>query len=160
MSVKLCSEAVTYEVIPFLTCRRLAPEKRGWLTKQGRGRKSKRKNWKPRYFVLAEGRLSYFSSDGPDAVLKGVIHLMGSAVSLVHRSETSQYFCFKVVSGITGIIMQGMTVDEMMDWAGAIYHAISVANGGGYLLDAEKERLTLPEAGKSKEDEGAKGERQ
>eukprot|EP00518_Triparma_eleuthera_P016001 CAMPEP_0197545766 /NCGR_PEP_ID=MMETSP1320-20131121/673_1 /TAXON_ID=91990 /ORGANISM="Bolidomonas sp., Strain RCC2347" /LENGTH=985 /DNA_ID=CAMNT_0043105301 /DNA_START=176 /DNA_END=3133 /DNA_ORIENTATION=- len=134
---------------------RLAPEKRGWLTKQGRGRKSKRKNWKPRYFVLAEGRLSYFSSDGPDAVLKGVIHLMGSAVSLVHRSETSQYFCFKVVSGITGIIMQGMTVDEMMDWASAIYHAISVANGGGYLLDAERERLALLEAEKSKEDEGA-----
>ena len=59
---------------------RLAPEKRGWLTKQGRGRKSKRKNWKPRYFVLAEGRLSYFSNDGKDAALKGVIHLMGSAV--------------------------------------------------------------------------------
>lgn len=137
---------------------RLAPEKRGWLTKQGRGRKSKRKNWKPRYFVLAEGRLSYFSNDGKDAVLKGVIHLMGSAVSLVHRSETSQYFCFKVVSGITGIIMQGLTVDEMMEWASAIYHAISVANGGGYLLDVEKDRLKQLELEKDKGEQGGKAE--
>jgi hypothetical protein len=129
---------------------RLAPEKRGWLTKQGRGRKSKRKNWKPRYFVLAEGRLSYFSNDGPDAVLKGVIHLMGSAVSLVPRSETSQYFCFKVVSGITGIVMQGLTVEDMMDWASSIYHAISVANGGGYLLELERERLKEVEEEKRK----------
>ena len=138
--------------------RRLAPEKRGWLTKQGRGRKSKRKNWKPRYFVLAEGRLSYFSNDGPDAVLKGVIHLMGSAVSLVHRSETSQYFCFRVVSGITGIVMQGLTVDDMMEWAAAIYHAISVANGGGYLLDLEREMQKEREEEKARLAEAAKAE--
>jgi len=135
---------------------RLAPEKRGWLTKQGRGRKSKRKNWKPRYFVLAEGRLSYFSNDGPDAVLKGVIHLMGSAVSLVHRSETSQYFCFRVVSGITGIIMQGLTVDDMMEWAAAIYHAISVANGGGYLLDVERDLKREREEEKARAEEAEK----
>jgi len=118
---------------------RLAPEKKGWVTKQGRGRKTKRKNWKPRYFVLAEGRLSYYSDSGPDAELKGVVHLMGSAVSLVPRSETGQYFCFKIVSGITGIVMQGLTVDDMMEWAVTIYHAIAVANGGGFILDVERE---------------------
>lgn len=118
---------------------RLAPEKKGFVTKQGRGRKTKRKNWKPRFFVLTEGRLSYYSSDGPDAKLKGVVHLMGSAVSLIPRAETGQYFCFKIVSGITGIIMQGLTVEDMMDWATTIYHAIAVANGGGFLLDVERD---------------------
>jgi len=139
---------------------RLAPEKRGWLTKQGRGRKSKRKNWKPRYFVLAEGRLSYFSDDGPDAVLKGVIHLMGSAVSLVPRSETGQYFCLRVVSGITGIIMQGLTVDDMMEWAAAIYHAISVANGGGFLLDVEREMQRERDEEKARKDEAERAEKE
>lgn len=119
---------------------RHSPRKRGWLSKQSRGRNSSVKNWKDRYFVLEGGRLSYFEDDkGSD--IKGDIQLMGSAVSLLNHSETGQFFCFRVVSGITSIVMQAKTVDDMMDWASTLYHASSMSNGGGYLLEIEKERI-------------------
>lgn len=68
--------------------------------------------------------------------MKGEIQLMGSAVSLLSHSETGQFFTFGVVSGITAMVMQAKTVDEMMDWASTLYHASSIANGGGYLIEA------------------------
>ena len=37
---------------------RHSPKKRGWLSKQSRGRNSSVKNWKARYFVLEGGRLA------------------------------------------------------------------------------------------------------
>ena len=120
---------------------RHSPRKRGWLSKQSRGRNSSVKNWKDRYFVLEGGRLAYYEDDQKGAEIKGDIQLMGSAVSLLSHSETGQFFCLRIVSGITSIVMQAKTVDDMMDWASVLYHASSIANGGGYLLEVEKHRL-------------------
>jgi hypothetical protein len=129
---------------------RHSPRKRGWLSKQSRGRNSSVKNWKDRFFVLEGGRLSYFEDDkGSD--IKGDIQLMGSAVSLLNHSETGQFFCFRVVSGITSIVMQAKTVDDMMDWASVLYHASSMSNGGGYLLEIERERIAKYNAVKERE---------
>ena len=119
---------------------RHSPKKRGWLSKQSRGKNSSVKNWKTRYFVLEAGRLAYYDGDAKGAEMKGNILLMGSAVTLLAHSETGQFFTFKIVGGVSSIVMQAKTVDEMMDWASVLYHASSMANGGGYLLEVERGR--------------------
>jgi len=125
---------------------RRAPKKMGVLNKLARARRGKVKNWKTRYFVLSEGRLCYYSKEGDSGELKGEVQLMGSAVALVPHSETGQYFCFRLVSGVTSLTMQALTVDDMMDWASMLYHAITIANGGGYLLDLERAKQQQEEA--------------
>ena len=48
----------------------------------------------------------YYEDDRKGAEIKGDIQLMGSAVSLLSQRETGQFFCFRIVSGITSIVMQ------------------------------------------------------
>eukprot|EP00602_Paraphysomonas_sp_CaronLab_P002567 CAMPEP_0185019052 /NCGR_PEP_ID=MMETSP1103-20130426/1667_1 /TAXON_ID=36769 /ORGANISM="Paraphysomonas bandaiensis, Strain Caron Lab Isolate" /LENGTH=968 /DNA_ID=CAMNT_0027549131 /DNA_START=36 /DNA_END=2942 /DNA_ORIENTATION=- len=126
---------------------RRAPKKSGYLVKLSRQRRGNtQKNWKERFFVLEEGRLVYKENDSPDAAVKGEVPLMGSAVSLMSSAETGKFFCFRVVSGVTSLIMQGVTMDEMMDWASTLYHAIAIANGGAHILSIEKKRVEEQEA--------------
>jgi hypothetical protein len=121
---------------------RRAPHKSGYLVKLSRQRRgNSQKNWKERFFILDEGRLIYKESDSPDAPVKGDVPLMGSAVSLMSSAETGKFFCFRVVSGVTSLVMQGVTMDEMMDWASCLYHAIAVANGGAHILGLERKRV-------------------
>lgn len=120
---------------------RQSPKKNGYLVKLSRQRKGgSHRNWKTRYFSLGEGRLVYKDDDDPNASLKGDVPLMGSAVSLVSSSETGKFFCFRVVSGVTSLVMQGETQEEMMDWAATLYHAIAIANGGGHIISLERKR--------------------
>jgi hypothetical protein len=138
---------------------RRAPHKEGYLVKLSRQRRGTNQNWQKRYFLMAEGRLIYKEkSDDPN--VKGDIPLMGSAVSLISSSETGKFFCFRVVSGVTSLVMQGETMDEMMDWASMLYHAIALANGGGHVLalerkrvDEENERIRLKEEAKRRAEE-------
>jgi flagellar biosynthesis GTPase FlhF len=91
--------------------------------------------------------------------MKGEVQLMGSAVSLVNYAEAGQYFCFRLVSGITSLVMQGLTVDDMMDWASTLYHAIAVANGGAHLLDIERNKVKMELAAQEEARERAEQER-
>lgn len=126
---------------------RRAPKKSGFLVKLSRQRRgSNSKNWKRRFFVLEEGRLVYKDADASDSPIKGDVPLMGSAVSLVSSSETGKFFCFRVVSGVTSLTVQGETLDEMMDWASLLYHAIAIANGGAHILGIERQRVEEEEA--------------
>eukprot|EP00602_Paraphysomonas_sp_CaronLab_P006782 CAMPEP_0185017452 /NCGR_PEP_ID=MMETSP1103-20130426/406_1 /TAXON_ID=36769 /ORGANISM="Paraphysomonas bandaiensis, Strain Caron Lab Isolate" /LENGTH=972 /DNA_ID=CAMNT_0027546873 /DNA_START=174 /DNA_END=3092 /DNA_ORIENTATION=+ len=126
---------------------RRAPRKSGYLVKLSRQRRgNSQKNWKERFFVLEEGRLVYKENESPDAPVKGDVPLMGSAVSLMSSAETGKFFCFRVVSGVTSLVMQGVTMDEMMDWASTLYHAIAIANGGAHILSIERKRVEEQEA--------------
>lgn len=119
---------------------RRAPKKTGYLVKLSRQRRgNSQKNWQRRYFSLGEGRLVYKELETSTEV-KGDVPLMGSAVSLVPSSETGKFFCFRLVSGVTSLVMQGETMDEMMDWASTLYHAIAIANGGSHILTLERKR--------------------
>eukprot|EP00602_Paraphysomonas_sp_CaronLab_P002046 CAMPEP_0185025022 /NCGR_PEP_ID=MMETSP1103-20130426/8142_1 /TAXON_ID=36769 /ORGANISM="Paraphysomonas bandaiensis, Strain Caron Lab Isolate" /LENGTH=1076 /DNA_ID=CAMNT_0027558133 /DNA_START=70 /DNA_END=3300 /DNA_ORIENTATION=- len=119
---------------------RRAPRKTGYLVKLSRQRRgNSQKNWQRRWFSLAEGRLTYRENENSTEV-KGDVPLMGSAVSLMPSSETGRFFCFRLVSGVTSLTMQGETMDEMMDWASMLYHAIAIANGGSHILVMERKR--------------------
>jgi len=114
------------------------PEREGWLGKMSRGRRRQVKNWKQRYFILKQGKLAYYSMETDTPELKGCVQLMGSAVSLVPNDDVGQNFCFRLVSGVATLVMQAETVEEMMEWSTELYHAIAIANGGGYLLEFER----------------------
>ncbi|KAH8066883.1 hypothetical protein JL721_8076 [Aureococcus anophagefferens] len=129
-----------------------APVLSGWLHKQARGRSARtggasgaKNNWKERYFVLKESKLSYYTSKDDEESLKDRIHLMGSVVSLVPNQESGRHFTFRVVSGCAVLVMQATTVQDMLLWATTLYHGIAVANGGGYLLEAERLRAAAAE---------------
>jgi hypothetical protein len=135
---------------------RRAPKKTGYLVKLSRQRRgNSQKNWKERYFVLDEGRLVYKENNTPDSPIKGDVPLMGSAVSLISSTETGKFFCFRVVSGVTSLVMQAMTMDDMMDWASTLYHAIAIANGGAHILNIEKKRSDEEQARQKAREEAA-----
>jgi hypothetical protein len=137
---------------------RRAPERNGWLKMMHTSRRRKVGKWKAHYFILAEGKLSWFSADGPAAKLQGVVPMMGSAVSTQpQRWEPTcppTSLAFHIVSGITSITLQGLTMEDSLDWAARICHASAVANGGGYLLDKERalERAFAKEAAEQQGD--------
>jgi hypothetical protein len=120
---------------------RRAPRKTGYLVKLSRQRRGNtQKNWQRRFFSLGDGRLMYKETETATEV-KGDVPLMGSAVSLVPSSETGKFFCFRLVSGVTSLTIQGETMDEMMDWASTLFHAIAIANGGSHILGLERKRV-------------------
>jgi hypothetical protein len=122
-----------------------SPEKRGFLVKESRGRHSSSRNWKKRFFVIEQGRIYYKDKDDSSCEIKGDIPLMGSAVSLASSQETGKFFCFRLVSGVTCLIMQAETFDDLIDWAATLYHAIGIANGGAHILRVEYEKRTKSE---------------
>lgn len=127
----------------------------GWLAKRARGRsgRSGKGNWKQRFFELKEGKLAYFDRDVSEAsphvrnaATKGALLLMGCAVALAPKGpETDDLpFCLRLVSGVGVLVMQGTTLGECLEWATMLYHSIAIANGGGYLLDIERQKRTPP----------------
>ncbi|KAH8086703.1 hypothetical protein JL720_7143 [Aureococcus anophagefferens] len=99
-----------------------APVLSGWLHKQARGRSARtggasgaKNNWKERYFVLKESKLSYYTSKDDEESLKDRIHLMGSVVSLVPNQESGRHFTFRVVSGCAVLVMQATTARAALE---------------------------------------------
>lgn len=126
---------------------RLPPQKVGFLLKESRSRRDPTKTvWKKRYFLLGNGRLGYKESSDADAPLKGEYLLMGSAVSLVTPQEIGRFFCFKLISGMTALVVQSATDRQMLEWASTLYHAVAIANGGGHIINYERDRQLLSES--------------
>lgn len=123
---------------------RVAPSKKGYLMKQSVHKKNRavaKVVWKKRFFTLSEGTLIFSDSDSPSAKIMGEIPLMGGAVNLVPFDEVGRNCCFKVLSGVSQLIVQADTVNEMFDWASALYYGMALANGGGYVLAMEIARI-------------------
>ena len=127
-----------------LTMRR-APTKAGVLSKKARGQSARGRafgSWKQRHFVLAEGKLTYYDSEGT-AKPKGAVDLEGSAVSFVRgKLCDDKPYCISVVTASTGkIVLMAANEEQRLDWAAWLYYAIAVANGGRFLLDRERQAL-------------------
>ena len=134
---------------------RKAPGKNGFLLKESRSRSNPQKKvWKKRYFMLGEGRLQYKDSPEPEARVKGECPLMGSVVSLIREGEAGgKHNCFRFMSGMMYLTLQCANEKQMMDWTSGVYHAISIANGGSYILQYERDRLAAQVSSRS--DSGA-----
>ena len=133
--------------VPPLTLRfRQPPSKYGYLLKESKSRRDPTKKvWKKRFFVLGGGRLCYKDQADADAAIKGEFPLMGSAVSLVSPEEIGRLFCFRLISGVSVLLVQSATERQMLEWASTLYHAVAIANGGGHILRYERDRLLVSE---------------
>jgi len=125
---------------PLILGFRIPPEKNGFLLKESKSRRNPSKSvWKKRYFILSSGALTYKEAAESERVVS--FPLMGSAVSLLTPQEVGKFFCFKIISGSGSIVMQSSSERSMMDWAATLYHAIAMANGGGHILQYERDRV-------------------
>lgn len=106
----------------------------GYLLKQTKFTDSSiTSNWTRRYFILDEGSLMYKVNDSEDTLLTWRMPLMGSSVCYIDKKETGRHFCLKIVSGVKKLIIAASSAEEQLDWYASLYHAIALANGGGYL---------------------------
>lgn len=133
--------------MPPLTLRfRLPPGKFGYLLKESRSKRDpSRTVWKKRFFILGSGRLCYKETADPESTIKGEFPLLGSVVSLVSAQEIGRFFCLRLISGVAVLLLQSATERQMLEWASTLYHAIAIANGGGHILNYERDRLLLSE---------------
>ena len=150
-SCMLASYNSTIELLkswmPPLTLRfRLPPSKFGYLLKESRSKRDpSRAVWKKRFFVLGNGRLCYKETAEPESPIKGEFPLLGSAVSLVSAQEIGRFFCLRLISGVAMLLLQSASERQMLEWASTLYHAVAIANGGGHILNYERDRLLLSE---------------
>ena len=127
---------------PLVLSFRRAPRKAGYLLKESKSRSNPQKMvWKKRYFIMQEGRIFYKDSEDENARIKGECPLMGSVVSLLKEGETGKRSCFRLMSGMMYLTLQSSNETLMMEWAATMYHAISIANGGAYILQYEMDRM-------------------
>ncbi|KAF0687394.1 Aste57867_20863 [Aphanomyces stellatus] len=60
---------------------------------------------------------------------KTAMALDGATVRLVHEVLSGRPCCFLLSNATTSLLLQASSEDEMVDWMGALVHAIDVANG-------------------------------
>ena len=139
---RLCKLSQTYSRLYVQWC---FADQTGWLNKQSQLPSSKtgKHKWRRRYFSLANGHLQYFETDDTKEDVTGDIKLMGCAVSLVRFSEINKPFGFCLHSGLEILTLKAESKEEMMRWATMLYHAVAIANGGGYLLVKERMKLEV-----------------
>lgn len=119
---------------------RKAPEKHGYLMKRSAGNRNGGATWKKRFFVLGEGKLSIFANEGMSVDTKVDLPLQNATVSLVHSSEYDKFFCFRMQVDMINLVLQAGSLEEMLEWAAMLYHAIGLANGGKHIVDYERRR--------------------
>ena len=84
---------------------RKAPSKFGFLKKYTKDKENRDlRLWKKRYFSLVAGHLQYRDADTSEA--KGDIPMMGSSITILAGPDIGDLCCFRVLSGVTGIIIQ------------------------------------------------------
>lgn len=123
-----------------------ASSKTGFLTKRAMSSMDAFANWKERFFVLAEGHLSYYKQGGgffnsgkeDIAHLKGELELTPDAI--VRKSNIDDKAnCFEVVTPAKKMFAQASTAKEMEDWIKCIrahINALKRSQGRGSFHDA------------------------
>ena len=113
-----------------------SPSKCGFLRKYTKDKaKCGSRVWRNRFFCLEAGHLQY--GEAQHAPMKGDIPLMGSSVSSLARKHLGSRCCFRILSGVSGVILQAEDFNSMMDWVTQLHHAISMANGSKHLLQLQ-----------------------
>lgn len=101
--------------------------KTGFLTKRAMSSMDAFANWKERFFVLAEGHLSYYKQGGGffNTGKEDIVHLKGELAltpdSIVRKSTIDDKAnCFEVVTPTKKMFAQASTAREMEDWVKSI----------------------------------------
>lgn len=112
--------------------------KTGFLTKRAMSSMDAFANWKERFFVLAEGHLSYYKQGGGffNTGKEDIVHLKGelelTADSIVRKSTIDDKAnCFEVVTPTKKMFAQASTAREMEDWVKSIRAHINALKRAG-----------------------------
>lgn len=131
--------------------------KTGFLTKRAMSSMDAFANWKERFFVLAEGHLSYYKQGGgffnsgkeDIAHLKGELELTPDAI--VRKSNIDDKAnCFEVVTPTKKMFAQASTAKEMEDWVKCIrahINALKRPQGRGSFHDSSPPFSAAPASG-------------
>lgn len=110
--------------------------KTGFLTKRAMSSMDAFANWKERFFVLAEGHLSYYKQGGGffNTGKEDIVHLKGELEltpdSIVRKSGIDDKAnCFEVVTPTKKMFAQASTAREMEDWVKSIRAHINALKG-------------------------------
>jgi hypothetical protein len=144
-------ESATYPVV----LKFLRPlSMKGTLEKQCRG--AGRKFFKQQWFSLKGGKLQYFDKEDSAKPL-GVLDLNGGKLSPCGDVVKSENTLVVTTDGKPPLIIKARTHDELIEWAASIFHATTIASGGGYIrmqaaqdaaqaADANLEKMTKQRA--------------
>jgi hypothetical protein len=101
--------------------------KTGFLTKRAMSSMDAFANWKERFFVLAEGHLSYYKQGGGffNTGKEDIVHLKGELEltpdTIVRKSTIDDKAnCFEVVTPTKKMFCQASTAREMEDWVKSV----------------------------------------
>eukprot|EP01040_Poterioochromonas_malhamensis_P005679 gene5678-6101_t len=105
--------------------------RKGWMRKQGRS--GLVKNWKTRFFVLADGKISYYVSEISESPygdgLKGELNLVNSEVVEEHTKTINPKQVFIVsYNGENNILMETDDPKDTAEWVSAIKTHIDFYN--------------------------------
>jgi hypothetical protein len=91
------------------------------------------------YATLSSGTLTLYAvvKKQRQGREKLVLRMRGASVSLENN-------CFTVYSGLKVVQLQAVSGDDALGWATNICQSISMENGGGLLLDKEKQEEASP----------------
>ncbi|KAF1318740.1 Agc/rsk/rsk-unclassified protein kinase, partial [Globisporangium splendens] len=131
--------------------------KTGFLTKRAMSSMDAFANWKERFFVLAEGHLSYYKQGGGffNSGKEDIAHLKGelelTSDSIVRKSNIDDKAnCFEVVTPTKKMFAQASTAKEMEDWVKCIrahINALKRPQGRGSFHDASPPFSAAPASG-------------
>jgi len=91
-------------------------DKKGYLVKQGGGRKA----WQKRWFVLKTNFVCYYKDNKSLLHPQGVIDLADSSVRLTPYDSIKKKFCFEIVTPTRTYYAQGTDDKETTEWIKAI----------------------------------------
>ncbi|CAH0478527.1 unnamed protein product [Peronospora belbahrii] len=130
--------------------------KTGFLTKRAMSSMDAFANWKERFFVLAEGHLSYYKQGGGffNTGKEDIVHLKGELEltpdTIVRKSTIDDKAnCFEVVTPTKKMFCQASTAREMEDWVKSVrahINALKKTQVRGSFHDATPV-TTIPGAG-------------
>jgi len=123
---------------------RPAPEKSGHMNKKSAAKKNGKAKWTERYFELSTGKFIIHPVEGEgDQTI--TIPLKDASVNLVPYSEYLKEYCFRLDVGPVNMVLQCKDLEDMLDWAATIKHAIAICSGGGHILDHLRSQLSIQE---------------
>lgn len=131
--------------------------KTGFLTKRAMSSMDAFANWKERFFVLAEGHLSYYKQGGGffNTGKDDIVHLKGELEltpdTLVRKSSIDDKAnCFEVVTPTKKMFCQASTAKEMEDWVKSVrahIQALKKSQMRGSFQDAAAAAVALGTSG-------------
>lgn len=123
---------------------RPAPSKSGNMNKKSAAKKNGKAKWTERFFELQAGKFTIHPIEGEgDQTI--TIPLKDASVVLVPYSEFLKEYCFRLDVGPVNMVLQCQDLDDMLDWAATLKHAIAICSGGGHILDHLHAEMSIQE---------------